>query len=347
MSTQSFNSSLLDLLPDTIIELYEIDLGEQDGLFRFHPGTVSSTNLVFDGKTYFSLPVDATGFERRGDGRMPRPTLTVANLDGLISDILKSRSDLVGNLFIRKRTFLKYIDAVNFPNNFNPFAVPDPDARFSDDQFIINKKSQENKFFVEFELISPLEYEGAKLPARVMIANYCPWKYRGLGCRYGQLPKFEQRITVGNTTKSSSDVFPDSGNLGIPVADDKDKLFFEENGYNITSINYRGDYDRTETNYVVGDIVRFKPSIKILSKFGLSDTEENTDDQCNFFYVCVKNNGSTAKDPRYEKEYWIADQCSKTLNGCRLRFKHYVPEDKDAKGLPFGGFPSIESYRFQ
>ena len=28
--------------------------------------------------------------------------------------------------------------------------------------------------------------ENAKLPARVMIANYCPWHYRGLGCRYGQ-----------------------------------------------------------------------------------------------------------------------------------------------------------------
>ena len=38
MSNQSHNSSLLDLEPDTLIELYELDLGEQDGLYRFHPG---------------------------------------------------------------------------------------------------------------------------------------------------------------------------------------------------------------------------------------------------------------------------------------------------------------------
>ena len=48
MSTQSFNATLLDLLPDTIIELYEIDLGEQDGVFRFHPGIIANSNLIFD-----------------------------------------------------------------------------------------------------------------------------------------------------------------------------------------------------------------------------------------------------------------------------------------------------------
>jgi lambda family phage minor tail protein L len=341
MSTQSFNASLLDLLPDTIIELYELDLGEQDGLFRFHPGIVSASNLIFDGKTYYSLPVDANGFEKKGDGRMPRPTLTVANLDGLMSDILKRRQDLVGHLFIRKRTFLKYIDAANFPNNFNPFAIPDPEARFSDDQFIVNKKSQENKFYVEFELISPLEYEGAKLPARVMIANYCPWKYRGAGCRYGQLTDFDEQKILGLQTAAT--IFGNNGNLGIPLADDKDKLLFEKNGYNLTSIQFRGDYDKTITNYVKGDVVIMRPAVKILSKIGLSDTLENTDDQCNFFYVCIKDNGSTAKDPRYEKEYWVADQCSKTLNGCKIRFKHY---GEYTKGLSFGGFPSIESYRF-
>ena len=38
MSTQLHNAALLDLDPETVIELYEIDLGEEDGLYRFHPG---------------------------------------------------------------------------------------------------------------------------------------------------------------------------------------------------------------------------------------------------------------------------------------------------------------------
>lgn len=346
MSTQQFNASLLDLLPDTIIELYEIDIGEQDGIFRFHPGTISNVDIVFNGKNYFSLPVDASEFEKKGDGTLPRPKLIVANLDGIISDLIKRRFDLVGNMFTRKRVFLKYIDAINFPNNFNPFAIPNPESRFTDDHYLINKKTQENKFFVEFELISPLEYENAKLPARVMIADYCPWKYRGLGCRYGQLFDFNnQKIRIGNTEYTQGDGanFVGYGNLGLPLADEKDNLFFESQGYGLTRMKFRGDYDNTTTDYIVGDYVRIRPKIEIFSKNGLSDVSQDVANNCDNFYVCIKNNGSTAKDPRYEKEYWVADQCSKTLRGCKIRFKHYGEYEK---GLPFGGFPSIESYNF-
>ena len=99
MPSQEHNSSLLDLVPDTIIELFEIDLGEQDGIYRFHPGIISTDQLIFGSKSYFALPVDASGFEKRADGQMARPTLTFANPEGLISDILKGRKDLVGKHF--------------------------------------------------------------------------------------------------------------------------------------------------------------------------------------------------------------------------------------------------------
>ena len=344
MSTQSFNSSLLDLLPDTIIELYEIDLGEQDGIFRFHPGTISSSNIVFDGRTYISIPVDAAGFEKKGDGKMPRPTLTVANLEGLMSDAIKTRSDLVGHMFTRKRTFLKYLDSVNFPNSFNPFAIPDPEARFSDDRFLINKKSQENKFFVEFELISPLEYEGAKLPARIMVANYCPWVYRGEGCLYGQDAKFEQTVNDIKDTNIFTDGGLVIGNLGVPVADEDNKIFWDKDGYGIDLPDnaYKGDYDKT-TTYNRGHIVRIKSYFNVSSKIGQSGEQENDDCLRNHFYVCIKDS-TTGKDPQFEKENWVADKCSKNLTGCKIRFKHYSTNYK--KGLPFGGFPSIESYRF-
>lgn len=344
MSTQSFNATLLDLLPDTIIELYEIDLGEQDGVFRFHPGIIANSNLIFDENVYHSLPVDALGFEKRGDGRLPRPKLTIANLDGILSDLIKQRGDLVGFLFNRKRTFLKYIDSVNFPNNFNPFAVPDPDARFKDDVFIINKKTQENKFYVEFELISPLEFENAKIPARQIIAGYCPWKYRGSGCRYGQIidSSWKPAITVGGNQKTWSNVFLNA-NLGLPLADDENKLFFEPDGYNIQSIQWRGDYQNDVSNYVRGDVVRIKPRMHVLSKLNILDTTEDLSNQPDYFYVCIKNTPSAGLDPRYEKEYWVADQCSRNLDGCRIRFKNYGAY---SKGLPFGGFPSTESYNF-
>ena len=62
MSNQSHNSSLLDLEPDTLIELYELDLGEQDGLYRFHPGKNNVKDIMLRDKngvlqTYYPLPI--------------------------------------------------------------------------------------------------------------------------------------------------------------------------------------------------------------------------------------------------------------------------------------------------
>lgn len=352
MSTQEHNSALLDLLPDTIIELFEVDLGEQDGIYRFHAGVISSDQLVFGGKTYFTLPMEASGFERRGDGQLPRPIMTFANPEGIFSDILKSRKDLVGKTVARKRVFLKFLDSENFPNNFNPYAAPDPNARYQDEVYIINRKVQENKFFIEFELSSPLEMEEVKLPTRVMLSNYCPWKYRGIGCRYGQRPDFvNPEPTVHNdnitTAVKPSTLFVSGGNelgdLGIPIADNNDKMFWEDSGYGLTAITWRGDYDRTTSNYVIGDIVRIKSTIYNLAKLELADPDEDLIDEPDLFFVCIQN-APLNKDPRYEKEYWVQDQCSKLLNGCHLRYKFY---GEYKRGLPFGGFPSIESFRFR
>jgi lambda family phage minor tail protein L len=440
MPSQEHNSSLLDLVPDTIIELFEIDLGEQDGIYRFHPGIISTDQLIFGSKSYFALPVDASGFEKRADGQMARPTLTFANPEGLISDILKGRKDLVGKHFIRKRVFLKFLDAENFPNNFNPYAVPDSNSRFEDDLYIVNKKNTENKFFVEFELVSPLEFEDAKLPTRIMIANYCPWKYRGAGCRYGQRSNFtnpEQLIadkimnSASTTTESTTTAKPSNvfivegsqpvGNLGLPLADENNKLFFEQEGYNIKRINWAEDYNNNQitvttptgagssvhivlsvsalsagieanrtiiftdstdgttkvpfrviyaaekgatsitgyfvregsagvganssgvTKYVIGDIVRIKSRFKNLSKLEVVDPEEDLIDEPDSFFVCIKD-AVPSLDPRFERQYWVQDQCRKDLGGCQIRYKNY---GKYKNGLPFGGFPSIESFRFR
>ena len=113
MSTQLHNAALLDLDPETVIELYEIDLGEEDGLYRFHPGKNDLKDVMLRDRhgvlqTYYAMPIEATNFEVRGDGQLPRPTLTIANPQGVITDAIKRRSDLVGNTIIRKRIFINY-----------------------------------------------------------------------------------------------------------------------------------------------------------------------------------------------------------------------------------------------
>jgi phage-related protein len=52
----------------------------------------------------------------------------------------------------------------------------------------------------------------------------------------------------------------------------------------------------------------------------------------------LKNHTSAPnKDPFFNKEHWVADQCSKTLTGCKMRFGN-------EGSLPFGGFPGTEEY---
>lgn len=443
MATQSFNAALLDLVPDTLVELFEIDLGEQDGVLRFHSGSISNQNIVFDGNIYLTSVIDAKGFEKSGDGKMPRPTVSIANINGLISDIIKNRNDLVGCYFTRKRVFLKFIDAVNFPNNFNPFAIPDPDSRYPDEHYIVNKKLSEHKVMVDFELISPLEYEGARLPARTMLAKHCPWIYRGKGCRYGAVGWAPNKNIAKDDAEADVNIenfFGDYGHLGFPVADEKDVLIFESSGYNIKRAVFVGDYDNlnisktvdTVTNvsgsiytldltgaatvqrnifknrsvvitdtisgnyvargiltedasysstslsvkilngtpstgsvqytvrfvYTKGDVVKIKNKIKVKAKITALTLPVDLSDKPDFFFVCLKDSyvisgnsvtfsDLTTTDARYAHTYWVADKCSKSIEGCKLRWEHYGARTEDKnKGLPFGGFPSIDSYNF-
>ena len=64
-------------------------------------------------------------------------------------------------------------------------------------------------------------------------------------------------------------------------------------------------------------------------------------------FVCIQD-GVFDKRPDLNLDVWKQDQCSKTLSGCRLRFKDYVGNDseesKNRNGLPFGAFPATFSH---
>jgi lambda family phage minor tail protein L len=89
-------------------------------------------------------------------------------------------------------------------------------------------------------------------------------------------------------------------------------------------------------NYKVGDYVyRENHNIKVTK----SDINAVPNwEPIHKVFVCAKNHTSTStKDPYFNKEYWIPDQCSKSIKGCKLRFGNQ-------DGLPFGGFPGTEEY---
>lgn len=169
--------------PGTLVELFTLDAtGIGGDVFNFHAGTNGLGNdVVWQGVTYVRYPVEAEGFDWKSQGTAARPKLRASNIGGVLGSAIRAHDDLVGAKITRKRTFVRYLDAVNFAEG-NPYA--DPNVAFSDDIYFVDRKSAENLVLIEWELASAMDLAGVKLPSRQIIANTCPWKYRGPDCGY-------------------------------------------------------------------------------------------------------------------------------------------------------------------
>lgn len=184
-------SDLQEVAPSAIIELFELELNTtQHGVtdtYRFHAGTSLNANgeVVWAGNSYLRFPVEADGFEYNGQGQLPRPKIRISNIMGTITALLLSLPDgLDGAKLTRVRTLARYLDAVNFPGNVNPYGTPDPTAEFPREIYYVDRKSIETRDVVEFELAAAFDLAGIRAPKRQCIANICQWVYRSAECSY-------------------------------------------------------------------------------------------------------------------------------------------------------------------
>jgi lambda family phage minor tail protein L len=177
------NSESQSLSPTALIELFELDTTNQGGtILRFHSGVNELGNdVVWQGNTYSRFPIEASGFDRRSNGTLPRPVVKASNIQGILGSDARSHGDYAGCKFTRRRTFARFLDAVNFPSG-NPSA--DPNQHYPDEIYYVDRKSKENSAFVEFELASAFDLHGVQLPRRQVIQNCCSWVYRGAECGY-------------------------------------------------------------------------------------------------------------------------------------------------------------------
>ena len=360
--TLKINASLFDFNPDTLVEFYEVRVKRTDTInqidtFRFHAGInqegISKEGgekvygVKWQGNVYISVPLETESFEARGDGRLPRPLIRFANIEGFFSAAAREYGDFVGAKVIRKRTFAKYLDSENWPKvdgkHMNPLSATgegDPNSHLPDDMFFVNRKLSENKNLLEYELVSLLELEGVYLPARIVLSNYCSWVYRSPECGYGH--NHSSRVEQVRS--------------GLPVADREDNLL-AETWTNIGTNNQKRSFSsetsqlwRSGINYKKNDFI-FLTSGKRLDR---RDDPTQTSYLLRMFYVCKEDHvASLETHPFYNKELWAQDQCSKTVHGCKLRHDpkntNENPDNRDESDrppLPFGGFPSTDRYSF-
>lgn len=344
-SQANLNKQLSSLTPDALIDLYEIDFSNlqinfemieelygvnigADTVYRFCPMINGTNPIIWQGKSFQPLPVKMEGFEQKADGTLSRPTLSIANPNGLFSKIVHSNKDFSNCKVTRKRTYVRFLDDENFQNRNknqegkNPFGSPDSDSHLPDDVYFINKKSNENKQYIEFELVSVLELENSPVPARVVISDSCGWAYRcNIGCNY-------RGLAIESSTGESL-VFSDSSKYPGGIKDIPEWSKFGP-----------GRNEASPDVYASGDLV------KIIGK-----TSSDPYRKIPQVFICKKDHvGSTSRHPFFDTEYWAKDQCRKTLSSCRKRFgsanPYLLPFNKaeNSPGLPFGGFPGTEKF---
>ena len=195
----------------------------------------SQTASHYGQQTYQAFPVESEGWEVRGTGSLPRPTVRFANINQYWSANLSNFDDLVGAKVIRRRTLEKYLGT-------------NPPVEFNRDVYFIERKASETPTMVEFELTSAFDTQGVKLPRRAIIAARCPWKYKDTaqgGCDWPVDNKYT--ITTEGTATEHT-------------------LYFDKDDNQITSYNVWGTQDNTvkrkanlyeAKTYSVGDYVQY------------------------------------------------------------------------------------------
>ena len=185
--------------PSSVIELFELELtvglhipsGNPDNLdtvFRFHAGANLNNfgQVVFNGNSYQRVAVKVEGFEDTSKGAIPRPTLTFSNLGGITKDTtvmtmtdflnivnkVTPGNDLLNAKVTRLMPLASALDNANFVGD-NPFGTPSTD-RLQDRIYFIDRKAVENRQIVQFELVSVLDMQNKKIPARIVTRELFP-----------------------------------------------------------------------------------------------------------------------------------------------------------------------------
>lgn len=150
-------------------------------------------------------------FDVSSQGTLPTPKLILANVSGLFSSLAAELDNLIGCKVIRKRTFGRFLDEVNFPNG-NPEA--DPTQHLPDQIWFIDRKVNESRVSIEWELASAFDFQGVQLPFGQVTKNACRWQYRSPDC--GWTGGYFTRMTSRQMTRI---LMPAGNGLALVLAD--------------------------------------------------------------------------------------------------------------------------------
>ena len=206
----------------------------------------------------------------------------------------------------------------------NPTA--DPNAKFPDDVYFIDRMSEEIPGQMTFELAPAWDVEGIQLPRRQVIANICPWTYKKDPCSWS----VKGAVTVNTITGTSSSAAPATYLARQTTTNGTGTGAKLKVVVNTSSTTYSTGATITVANPGEGYTIGNTLTVSGADLGGTTPTNDLT--------VTI---ASITDDKYYDANDLIVstasqDVCGKRLTSCRLRFGTRV--------LPFGGFPSAGLY---
>lgn len=329
-------------IDDSFIELYDITLptyADQTAttVHLINGLSEGQNNIYFPSKDgtslneYIAIPISISGISMSSSGASNRPTLSLANIpsltrsitnneDGLddettLQDIKKDETERIlesegiytnDDLLGSKITYRSTLKSNLYSQSDLAGWTTTLPVEFPSQTFIFDRVSAENAIFVEFELASPFDVEGVKIPNRQVNGRYCPWEYQGWsksgkgGC---------------NWPVNSNGRFFDEENNIITKDITTDLSAWNSQGYTKGDRVYVATFLNGDTYYRIYEAVRTH--------------NVGVDPKQNGYYwkridVCGK----------------LITSCKIRFQGNNLNI------DLDtSKSLPFGGFPGARSFR--
>jgi lambda family phage minor tail protein L len=166
----SLTSTSQSLDPGEEILLFRLDATKaKASVYYFTQASKNGAGVSFGGQVYAPIDIVVSDFKTNAGGVLPTPKMQIANSDTVIQGLVNNYGDLCGCEVRRIRTFARFLDG-----------APEADGTsfVGPDVFRIERKSDENKNFIEWELSAAIDQEGKMLPGRQYIRDICTQRYR-------------------------------------------------------------------------------------------------------------------------------------------------------------------------
>lgn len=163
--------------------IQKLDLGDEVELFHFDLTLYSQGHLylvrgdqgatihavTFGAQVYSPWTIDSDGWELTDEGALPRPRVTLANPNNVLTALVLNNNELKDCVVERFKTYDRFLVGG---------AEPDSTAYTPIDQFLINGLIERDHTQLTFELRSAIDTENSYLPGRLAMRDHCQRIYR-------------------------------------------------------------------------------------------------------------------------------------------------------------------------